>query len=53
MPFRRPGTSSERDEPCWCGAVVIVTTGEDTDGNPYSFESCTEDVFHDTTKEKE
>lgn len=52
MAFRRLGVVSERDEPCWCGAVVIVTTGKDTDGKPYSFESCSEDVFHDTTKEK-
>lgn len=49
MAFRGKGVQSERDRPCWCGSVVIVTTGVDTDGNPYAFESCSKDVFHDVS----
>lgn len=47
MAFRRKGKTVIRDTPCWCGADVAVTTGVDTDGQPYRYESCTEDIFHD------
>lgn len=49
MSFRRKGTETPRDTPCWCGAEVWVTEGLDTDGVPYRYESCTNDIFHDVS----
>jgi hypothetical protein len=47
MAFRGKGTTKVAKKPCWCGAEVIITKGKDTDGKPYKFKSCSEDVFHD------
>lgn len=51
MAFRGKGTITERDTPCWCGSVVFVTTGVDTDGVPYRTENCGEDIFHNVTED--
>lgn len=52
MAFRRKGIQSPAGK-CWCGADAIKTEGIDTDNVPYSFVTCTEDIFHDPEKKSE